>query len=1009
MSKDFCVPFGKSAMLLFLLAAMPQFALAAGSISGTVHSDWGYFLLEGVTVEAYNHDWEFVASAETDSSGTYVIAELPAGFYYLHTSNDLGCVDTYFNLSGTNGVPTRSRASSVLVTDDATAGAYFLLENQWGSQTISGRVTRDSDGAGISGILVIAYYLMDSDGSQYSDWAYTDDSGNYRITGLNPNTYFYLKTYNDLGFVDEYYNNVDSHPFATSVRAVSDADFSLAEGGAISGLVISDSDGAGIPNIRIEAKKYSLYYSGETSYPRSTRTDATGNYTVTGLATGNYFVRTVDADNHGRGNQYYDNSSSWGPTPVAVVQGAETGNVDFELPAAGSISGTVTRESDGSPAQLASIVAYDREWGAVAYGISGYDGTYSIRGLPPGSYYLRTNASDYVTDYYPDSTNRDTAKVVVVKASADTPIDVSLSSGGSISGRVFRSSDGVGLGWCTIQVNDKDWREVKRVGIIDFQGYYSVSGLPSGRYYVRVYAPPAYVDELYTDTIFRSAAASVEVTNGANTPDIDFSLDTGSAISGKVTRASDQAGIYRIPVTAYNSDWDPVKTVYTDVQGNYSLWGLPPGDYYLFTDKAQGYFDEYFDGVYTKNSATPVTVLPGADTINVDFELDACLSISGTVTQDFSGAPIPGIRINIYDSAWESVASGTTDETDAYAIEGLALGNYYVAAEDNPGFIDEYHYSAASKSSARQAILIQDPYVVNFSLAAVETPVTDFDGDLKSDISVWRESSGIWYSLIGGSPGDYEATRWGAPGDLPVPGDYDGDGQSDLAVWRPATGVWYILSSSAPGTYLGIQWGLPGDKPVPGDFDGDGKTDIAVWRPETGVWYVLPSSTPGAYLSTQWGMDTDVPIPGNYDGDNKTDIAVWRPEGGIWYVLPSESPGSYSATAWGLAGDKPVPGDFDGDGKTDVAVWRPSEGVWYVLGSKDPGTYVSTHWGMQSDVPASADYDGDATADIAVWRPETGTWYVLPSSTPGSYTATQWGMEPDLPLSSVSGILNSVP
>ena len=68
----------------------------------------------------------------------------------------------------------------------------------------------------------------------------------------------------------------------------------------------------------------------------------------------------------------------------------------------------------------------------------------------------------------------------------------------------------------------------------------------------------------------------------------------------------------------------------------------------------------------------------------------------------------------------------------------------------------------------------------------------------------------------------------------PAQFDFDGDGRSDISVFRPDNGVWYMLDSTAG--FSAVQFGSAADKIVPADYDGDGKTDIAVYR--NGTWYL---------------------------------------------------------------------------------------------------------------------------------------------------------------------------
>ncbi len=280
---------------------------------------------------------------------------------------------------------------------------------------------------------------------------------------------------------------------------------------------------------------------------------------------------------------------------------------------------------------------------------------------------------------------------------------------------------------------------------------------------------------------------------------------------------------------------------------------------------------------------------------------------------------------------------------------------------------------------------------------------TDFDGDGRSDLTVWRPGNRVWYTLRSGPAGGYTGTTWGMAGDVLVPGDYDGDGKSDIAVWRPGTGVWYIRPS-ATGGYTATSWGIASDVPVPGDYDGDGRDDRAVWRPGTGVWYVRPSASPSSYTSAKWGMTGDIPVPGNYLHEGRMDYTVWRAGTGIWYIFYSSY--WYDAQKWGMSGDIPVPGDYDADGDVNVAVWRPSTGVWYMMVR---GGYKTTSWGTSGDIPVPGDYDGDGLTDPAVWRPGTGVWYIKLSGSPGSYAARLWGKPGDVPVSTATGILDSMP
>jgi hypothetical protein len=118
---------------------------------------------------------------------------------------------------------------------------------------------------------------------------------------------------------------------------------------------------------------------------------------------------------------------------------------------------------------------------------------------------------------------------------------------------------------------------------------------------------------------------------------------------------------------------------------------------------------------------------------------------------------------------------------------------------------------------------IQGTYTATFWGMEGDVPVPgDYDGDGKTDITIWRPDTGYWFVLKSKTPGTYDAIQWGMAGDIPVPADYDAaydpntfyppGFRTDITIWRPSTGTWYILKND--GSYIARQWGASGDVPL---------------------------------------------------------------------------------------------------------------------------------------------------------------------------------------------------
>ena len=461
--------------------------------------------------------------------------------------------------------------------------------------------------------------------------------------------------------------------------------------------------------------------------------------------------------------------------------------------------------------------------------------------------------------------------------------------------------------------------------------------------------------------------------NGSNPVSMTIAPNTGAARTGTVLIAGKTFNVSQAASCAFTIS--PESQNVSAALGSYNFavntsngctWSATTtSNWITFTDNSgSGNGSVNFSVSANSGPQRSGTITVGGRTFTVIQANGCSYTLSAPNANLPSGGGARSFNINTAGScAWNAVSSVNWITTTSSG-SGPGAINYAVAANAGPA------RSGAITAGGQTFTVTQA------GLTATARTAFDFDGDGKSDVSVFRPSDGNWY--INRSSQGFTSVQFGAANDKVVPADYDGDGKTDPAVYRD--GAWYLLRSQ--DGFTGVQFGTSTDIPVPADYDGDGKADLAVFR--DGTWYLLQSTA--GFTGINFGQANDKPVPADYDGDGKADQGVFR--NGAWYLLRSRD--GFTGASFGQTGDKPVPADFDGDGKADIAVYR--DGAWYLLRSQEG--FTGAQFGIATDKPVPADYDGDGKADIAVFR--DGVWYLLQST--AGFTGVTFGQVNDKPV-----------
>lgn len=392
-------------------------------------------------------------------------------------------------------------------------------------------------------------------------------------------------------------------------------------------------------------------------------------------------------------------------------------NVLVAPPATGAISGTVTRDSDGSPiagAVVKAVLLGRIHW--VVRAETDDQGNYEIGDLVPGNYVVFAKAETFIGEFYDDTRNYLEATVLQVGENQTlSDINFGLSEGGKIAGNVISENDSLPLANAHVVAFLKLNPRIAQHAVTDDNGNYLISALPPGSYAVRANAA-GYRSEFYDDARELSEATLINIVSTETVADIDFALRIASAIRGMVTSEKDGSPIAGARVRVFDSPFFSVhhpifRETRTNDDGEYILQ-LRPGDYYVFAI-ADGFNGEFYDNTTSLKEADLVTVFADSHTTGIDFALTPRGSISGTVTDQSTGLPIVGAVVEAFsETPFVNLANSIagfrarTDSSGNYTITNVPAGKYLVLAHAE-GYLPEFFEEAATKDSA-DLVVVED-------------------------------------------------------------------------------------------------------------------------------------------------------------------------------------------------------------------------------------------------------------------------------------------------------------
>ncbi|HSL21065.1 MAG TPA: carboxypeptidase-like regulatory domain-containing protein [Vicinamibacterales bacterium] len=340
-----------------------------------------------------------------------------------------------------------------------------------------------------------------------------------------------------------------------------------------------------------------------------------------------------------------------------------------------SISGRVTSAEGGAPIRRVQVRVAGGDIRRGRSVMTDADGKYTIDKLPAGRYSVYFNRSGFVgASYGSRRWNQPGKPIDLANGQKLEKIDIALSRGGVVAGRVF-DEFGEPVVDARVQVMQYRWANGRRRmanmgrwGQTNDRGEFRVWSLAPGEYYVaavsseRMFfagpmAPPdpaessGYAPTYFPGTASVDEAQRVAVGPGQEVNGIDFTMVTTrtASVSGTVlssdgrpmTRASVMLTLRAAmeaggPMSPFGSG--------TDEKGNFTVMGVPPGEYMIQARSDRGMGEDRGD----PEMATAAVTVAGEDVRNLMLVATRGVRVSGRVVFETSPPSGSMTSLNIF-------------------------------------------------------------------------------------------------------------------------------------------------------------------------------------------------------------------------------------------------------------------------------------------------------------------------------------------------------------------------